>query len=61
MSSQLTNIWKYNTVSGCWMLVRDTYKENSKRWLEILKGDEPSVQFKISKRRPVKAPMIEVN
>ncbi len=52
----LTNIWRFNAVTGCWMLVRDCYKENARRWLEIFKGDEPGVVFKVSKKRPSKRP-----
>lgn len=54
--SSLTNIWRYNVVSGGWELVRDTYLENAERWLEILRGDEPGVTFKAAKKRPTKAP-----
>lgn len=56
MSSDLTNIWRYSPATGYWVLVRDTYRENAARWLEILRGDEPGAVFKASKRRPVKAP-----
>ena len=55
-STELTNIWKYNPITGGWMLVRDSYKENAATWLRIFQGDEPSVIFKVSKRRPIKAP-----
>ena len=54
--SALTNIWRYNARSGYWELVRDTYPENTARWLEILRGDEPGVTFKAAKKRPTKAP-----
>ena len=56
MVSELTNIWKYNPATGSWTLVRDSYKENAPRWMEIFQGDEPDAVFKISKKRPVKSP-----
>lgn len=52
----MVNIWRYNATTGYWMLVRDAYPENVARWLDILRGDEPGVAFKASKRRPIKAP-----
>ncbi len=54
--SELTNLWRWNAAGGYWALVRDSYRENAKRWLAIFQGDEPTATFKISKRRPVKAP-----
>jgi hypothetical protein len=54
--SELTNIWAYDRASGGWRLVRDTYKDNAARWLEILRGDDPGTAYKVSKRRPVAAP-----
>lgn len=56
VASELTNIWRYSPTTGGWTLMRDTYKENANRWLEILQGDEPGVVFKIAKRRPTKEP-----
>ena len=54
--SDLVNIWRYDKVTGYWNLVRDCYRENAKRWLEIFRQDEPDVTFKAQRRRPVKAP-----
>lgn len=54
--SILTNIWRYNSTTGFWELVRDSYPENVTRWLEILQGDEPGAVFKAAKKRPTKAP-----
>lgn len=57
--SMLTNIWRFDTRAGCWMLVRDTYPENAPRWIEILQGDEPGTMFKVAKSRPTKAPRVK--
>lgn len=54
--SELTNLWRYDAHNREWNLMRDTYKENAQRWLEILQGDEPGAVFKIAKRRPTKEP-----
>ena len=54
--SLLTNIWKYNTTTGYWMLVRDCYFERRDDWLRIFRGDEPDRVFKASRVRPKKAP-----
>lgn len=56
VASELTNIWRYDAHNGEWNLMRDTYKENAQRWLEILQGDEPGAVLKIAKRRPTKEP-----
>lgn len=56
MNTAITNIWRYNAATGYWMLVRDCYRENAKRWKEIFEGDEPGIAFKVSKKRPVKKP-----
>lgn len=56
VTSELTNIWHWKPIEGYWSIVRDTYPENAARWLEILQGDEPDTHFKVSKRRPLKAP-----
>jgi len=52
----LTNIWRYNPVTGCWRLARDAYRESAKTWLKLLQDDEPGVHFKISDRRPKTPP-----
>ncbi|MGV8390771.1 hypothetical protein ACV34G_31920, partial [Pseudomonas aeruginosa] len=54
--SDLTNIWRWNAQAGYWALVRDAYRENVARWLEIFRSDEPGVVFKASKKRPHKSP-----
>ena len=56
VASDLTNIWRYDPITGGWNLMRDTYKENAARWLEICQQDEPGAVFKVSKRRPVNPP-----
>lgn len=56
VDSELTNIWRYDAHNGEWNLMRDTYKENAQRWMEIMQGDEPGAVFKIAKRRPTKEP-----
>ena len=56
VTTGLTNIWRWKPIEGYWHLVRDTYPENAARWIEILQGDEPETHFKVSKRRPRKAP-----
>lgn len=54
--SLLTNIWRWEPVTGYWKLVRDCYKDRAEAWLKIFRGDEPDVTFKASKRRPIKPP-----
>lgn len=53
---QIVNIWKFNAATGYWQLVRDCYRENAARWLEIFQGDEPDTVFKAQRTRPTKAP-----
>ena len=56
VASELVNIWRYDPHNGEWNLIRDTYKENAARWLEIMRADEPGATFRAAKRRPVKPP-----
>lgn len=56
MKTELVKIWRYNTATGYWALMRDCYKENAGKWLDILQGDEPDATFKATNRRPTKAP-----
>lgn len=56
MKYKLTYLWRYNPVTGFWVMVRDSLIENADRWLEIFQGDEPDAHFKLSKTRPTKPP-----
>lgn len=56
MEYKFTYLWKYNKVTGYWVMVRDSLVENAKRWLEIFQGDEPDEHFKVAKTRPKAAP-----
>ncbi len=54
--SDLTNLWRWEPTTGYWKLMRDCYKDRAQAWLKIYQGDEPGRVFKLSKRRPIKAP-----
>lgn len=56
MKTEIVRIWQYNRVTGYWLLVRDCYRENAKRWLEIFSGDQPGEVFKAQLRRPKSPP-----
>ncbi len=52
----MTYIWQFNPATGNWRMARDSLPENAKRWLVIFQQDAPGVAFKVSRRRPVRAP-----
>ena len=56
MAYEFTYLWRYNTRSGYWDMVRDSLIENAPAWLRIFQGDEPTAHFKISRTRPTTAP-----
>ncbi len=45
-------LWKYNKVTGYWVLIRTVSEQTAKQWIDIYKADEPNEQFKISFNRP---------
>lgn len=53
---EFTYLWKFNRVTGFWLMVRDSLIENAERWLEIYQGDEPEEFFTLSKKRPYGIP-----
>ena len=59
MNKQTTDVvklWKYNRVTGYWVLVRDCYRDRVQDWMRIFQSDEPNEIFRASNRRPVGAP-----
>lgn len=46
-------LWKYNEITGYWVIVRNVIPEHAERWLEIFKEDDPNGKYCISKKRPI--------
>jgi hypothetical protein len=46
-------LWRYKPVTGYWAFVRDVTEDTAQQWLAIWQADEPEIEFKISKRKPV--------
>ena len=45
-------LWKYNKVTGSWVLERMCAPDTKDRWLKIFQKDEPDEIFVLSKRKP---------
>ena len=45
-------LWRYNPVTGYWVLVRIVSDETAAAWLATFQADEPTVQFKLSRTKP---------
>lgn len=45
-------LWKYNKITGYWVLVRDCAEDTADTWLFIFQKDEPNEIFKLSKTKP---------
>ena len=45
-------LWRYNPVTGYWILVRIVSDETAAAWLATFQADEPTVQFKLSRTKP---------
>jgi hypothetical protein len=53
---QTTKLWSYRwsfARGWRWQLERECHIETSLQWLEVFKKDEPSIKFKLSKKRPI--------
>ncbi len=54
--TDVIRLWRYNTVTGYWVYVRDCYRDRAQDWLRIFQSDEPDATFRASNRRPTTAP-----
>ena len=54
--SEMTKLWKYNRITGYWVLMRDCFFDRRADWLRIFQSDEPGETFKASRNRPVSPP-----
>lgn len=52
----MTNLWKYNKVTGYWNHERKCDSATAKDWLIVYQKDEPEETFKLSKNKPTKRP-----
>jgi len=45
-------LWRYNKITGYWILMRDCASNNAAQWLEVFQADEPKEYFKLSNKKP---------
>ena len=50
-------LWKYNPVTGYWIIAREVQSNTAKQWLAVFQKDEPHAHFKLSKNRPNTKPI----
>ena len=52
---QTTKLWSYRwsfAHGWKWQLERECNIETSSQWLEVFKKDDPSIEFKLSNKKP---------
>ena len=47
------SIWRFNPITGLWVHVRKVTPDTEKEWLLIFKNDEPLIEFKVSRNKPM--------
>ena len=52
----MITLWKYNKVTGYWIVCRQCEEDTAQSWLTIFKQDEPGSMFVLSRRKPSQPP-----
>lgn len=45
-------LWKYNRITGYWIIQRECNDNTADRWLAVFQKDEPDELFKLSRNKP---------
>ena len=48
----MLKLWRYNTTTGYWSLVRICDDQTAAQWLDVFSADEPVAQFKLARKQP---------
>ena len=52
----MLRLWKYNTTTGYWKVVRSVTPETKEDWLRIWQKDDPTGNYVVSTSTPPRAP-----
>jgi hypothetical protein len=50
-------LWRYNRITGYWIVQRAVNFDTATRWLAIFERDEPGESFLIGSKRPTRPPV----